>query len=216
MQVRLATITAGILLLTACGGSSSGGVAGQTATPALSPTATASATPTPTPTPVPTATPTPTPAPTPTPTPTPTPSVAPPFACQSSAAGGSASAASGIADVRVGEQAGYDRFVVEFTGPVPAYRVTVQRGTTFTQSPKGTPVVLAGTNGVLIWISPVADWTAYSDATSFQPGYPVLREARLIENFEAVQQWALGVDGTPCLRVFTLDQPARLVVDVAS
>ena len=219
--MRRAIILASVLLVAACGGNPpSGGVAGKTAAPEPSPTATASASPAPTASPTPTVTPTvaPTVAPTPTPTvaPTATPTVAPPFLCEGAATGGSAAARSAVADVRIGQHEGYDRFVVEFTGAIPAYRVTIQPGTTFTLSPRGTDVQLAGTSGILVWFSPVADWTSYSGATSFTPGYPVLREARQIENFEGIQQWGLGVQGPPCLRVFTLDGPSRLVVDVAT
>ncbi len=38
---------------------------------------------------------------------------------------------------------------------------------------------------------------------------------RLAENFEGVQQWALGVQGNASLRVYELSEPSRLVVDVS-
>lgn len=120
-----------------------------------------------------------------------------------------------VVAVRVGRHAGFDRFVIEFDGTVPTYRVRVHPSTTFTLSPKDETVVLEGTGGVLIRLFPVA-WTAYDGPTSLRPAGPVLREARLLENYEGYQQWGLGVAGTPCYRVFTLDSPARLVVDVAT
>jgi hypothetical protein len=76
-------------------------------------------------------------------------------------------------------------------------------------------VTLAGNHGVLIRIEPIGNWTSYSGPTEFDPPFPRLREARLIENFEAVQQWGLGVQGNTCVRVSTLSGPYRLVVDVA-
>ena len=89
-------------------------------------------------------------------------------------------------------------------------------GTSFTASPRGQAVTLSGTNGVLVVVHPVTNWTAYRGPVAFQPDYPVLREARQVENFEGYQQWALGIQGTPCLRVTTLTQPSRLVVDVTA
>jgi hypothetical protein len=95
---------------------------------------------------------------------------------------------------------------------------SVQRrsGTSFTESPRGQPVTLSGTNGVLVVVHPILNWTSYSGPFAFKPDYPVLRVARLVETFEGYQQWALGIQGTPCLRVTTLSAPSRLVVDVAT
>ena len=92
----------------------------------------------------------------------------------------------------------------------------LRSGTSFTDSPRGQTVTLSGTNGVLVVVHPVFNWTSYSGPFAFKPDFPVLREARQIENFEGYQQWALGIQGTPCLRVTTLASPPRLVVDVAT
>jgi hypothetical protein len=121
-----------------------------------------------------------------------------------------------VVGVRVGQHDGYDRLVIEFNGPVPSYRVQRRSGTSFTESPRGQAVTLSGTNGVLVVVHPVFNWTSYSGPFAFQPDYPVLRQALQVENFEGYQQWALGIQGTPCLRVTTLTAPYRLVVDVAA
>jgi hypothetical protein len=118
--------------------------------------------------------------------------------------------------VRVGQHDGYDRLVIEFSGPIPSYTVQRRSGTSFTESPRGQAVTLSGTNGVLVAVHPILNWTSYTGPFAVQPDYPVLREARLVENFEGYQQWALGIQGTPCMRVTTLSSPSRLVVDVAS
>jgi len=118
--------------------------------------------------------------------------------------------------VRVGQHLGYDRLVVEFNGSIPSYSVQRRSGTSFTGSPRGQAVTLGGTNGVLVVVHPVFNWTSYSGPVAFKPDYPVLREARLVENFEGYQQWALGIQGTPCLRVTILTAPPRLVVDIAA
>lgn len=141
-----------------------------------------------TPTPSATVTPSPVnPTPSPTPTPTPQPAGPPPSFVCADASGGSPQAASRVIAVRVGTHDGYDRFVIEFDGAMPAYRVQRQAGTRFVQDPSGKEVTLAGTNGVLLDLRPIADWTSYAAPSAFQPGFQFLREARLIQNFEAVR-----------------------------
>ena len=130
--------------------------------------------------------------------------------------GGSDAAGSAAVAVRLDAHDGYDRFVIEFAGAVPAYAVTRRPDAVFTRSPEGGTVQLGGTAGVLVRLHPVSDWTSYRAATALHPGLPRVREARLLENFEAVQQWGLGVAGSPALRVFTLGSPSRLVIDVST
>ncbi len=150
-----------------------------------------------------------------TPTPQPTPQLPPGFTC-TDASGGSEQTGPDVVGVRVGQHDGYDRLVIEFNGPIPSYTVQRRSGTSFTESPRGQAVTLSGTNGVLVVVHPIFNWTSYPGPFAFQPDYPFLREARLVENFEGYQQWALGVQGTPCLRVTTLTAPSRLVVDVTA
>jgi chitodextrinase len=120
-----------------------------------------------------------------------------------------------VTAVRVGSHDGYDRLVMEFSGAVPSYTVSIQSGTQFTQAPKGDTVTFEGSNGVLVTVKQI-DWTAYAGPTAFDPRYLVLQQARLVQNFEGTQQWAMGIAGTPAVRVFTLSSPARLVIDVTA
>ena len=182
-----------IVLLTACGATGNTGVR---TTPTPSATASATASPSGAPSASPSASPTP-----------------PSGFGLGSISGGSVSTAD-VTAVRVGNQSGYDRFIIEFSGGVPNYSVTPQSNATFTRSPKGDQVTLAGTSGVLIVVHNVTNWTSYSGPASFQPGYRYLRQALQVENYEGYQQWALGVQGTAYVRVMTLGSPARLVVDV--
>jgi hypothetical protein len=177
------------VLLTACGATSGTGVR-PTPTPSATPSATASASESPSASPSP-----------------------PSGFGLGSISGGSVSGAD-VTAVRVGHQSGYDRFVIEFSAGVPNFSVTPQTAATFTRSPKGDQVTLEGTSGVLIVVHSVTNWSSYSAPTSFQPGYPYLRQALQVENFEGYQQWALGVQGTAYVRVMTLGSPDRLVVDV--
>lgn len=190
-------------LLSACGSAT-----GINPPPSPSPSPSPSASPSPSPTASPTSSPTPASSPSPSPSPT-----APAgFVC-GSASGGSV-ADSTVTTTRVGQHPGYDRFVIEFGGGAPSYTVTPQGDATFTRSPRGDQVTLEGTGGVLIVVHSVTNWTSYSGPTAFHPGYPFLRQALLVENFEGYQQWALGIQGSPCVRVGVFSSPSRLVVDV--
>jgi len=137
----------------------------------------------------------------------------PAFQCSDQSGSGTGSAVTPVTDVRVGAQQGYDRFVLQFGSAIPAYTVTRQMSSTFVNTPRGDQVSLAGTQGVLVVVRPI-DWTSYNGKTQLKPGFTYLKEARQVENYEGVQQWGLGIQGAPCLRVFTLTSPMRLVVDV--
>jgi hypothetical protein len=194
-----------VLVLAACGQQSNGLGASPT------PTATTSVSPTPTPTPEPSLT----PSLSPSPTPVPSPAWPPAGFTTGSVSGGSSTAIVTVITVRDGAHPGYDRFVIEFSGAVPSYAVTPQPNSQFTLTPKGGTVMLEGTTGVLITVQHI-NWTAYAGPTSLRPEFTYLREARMIQNFEGVQQWGLGVAGIVAVRVLTLTSPARLVVDVTT
>ncbi|TME15982.1 MAG: hypothetical protein E6I70_13015 [Chloroflexi bacterium] len=118
-----------------------------------------------------------------------------------------------VTAVRVGQQSGYDRFVIEFDGPVPSYQVSTQSSATFTEDASGRTVVLDGKDGVVVTIHGAND-QGYSGSTDFKTGYPQLREARRTGSFEAVVHWGLGTSGPACLKVSTLTGPDRLVIDL--
>lgn len=207
-SVRIASATV-LVALVGCGTQST------TPRPAPSGSATASASPVlPSPSPTPTASPAPSLVPSPSATQAP---AGPPAGFgTATVAGGSAKVVTDVASVRFGQHPGYDRFVVDFSGDIPEYSVSVQPTSRFTRSPRGTEVVLQGTGGVLIRMFSIGNWNSYNLATHMTPGYPYLREAELVENFEGVQQWGLGIAGAPAVRVMVLSGPSRLVVDIAA
>ena len=192
---RLAAMSCAVAALAACGGSGGTG-ANPTPSASHSPKASASASVAP--------------------TINPSPTLPAGFAC-ADASGGSTSVGSRVTAVRADQHAdqGYDRFVIEFDGTIPGYTVKRQSNATFTQSPKGDTVALAGDHGVLVTIQPVTDWTSYSGPTAFGAIGTFIRQAKQVQNFEAVQQWGIGVQGNPCMHVTTLTSPSRLVIDIA-
>lgn len=199
----LALGVAGLVLVVAVGLQPRGAVV-------TNPAATASATPTAVPTAI------PTPA---SPSPMPSPTYAQ-IACASpqTFSGGTAGVVT-VTDVRVGTSAAYDRFVIQFDGPVPAYTVTPQGSATFTQDPTGQPLQLRGASGVRIVVHGASNSSptgspGYGGPLDLTPNYPDLQEARQLGDFERVYSWGLGLGRLSCLRVSVFTGPDRLVVDV--
>ena len=155
----------------------------------------------------------------PTPVETPPDSSLPPFVCGSSTTITSQNPqlSAYIDAIRTGTHGGYDRITIEFQNVQPSsIELRPQNGATFISSPKGEVVTLAGSAGLLIVIHGADEHTAYSGATDFKTNYPVLLEARQMEDFEGVVQWGLGLSKSACYRVFFLANPVRLVIDTQS
>jgi hypothetical protein len=169
----------------------------------------ATASPSATPSPAPTASPSPAAA---SPSPSGATSELGPFSCATVSGGGTAGVA--MTDVRVGTQAGYDRFVINYDGPVPTFRVTLQPTTTFTQDASGRPLTLQGSRGILVRVEHGSGGAGYQGPRDLKPNYPALKEAQLVGDFEGVTQWGLGIAANSCFRVLTLTGPDRLVIDV--
>ena len=117
--------------------------------------------------------------------------------------------------VSTGTHAGYDRITIEFTNSTPASTdVTPQNDASFTLGASGQPVTLAGRAGVLITMHGADEHTSYSGPLDFKTAYPVLVEARQVQDFEGTVQWGLGLSKPACYRAFFLTNPDRLVIDI--
>ena len=137
------------------------------------------------------------------------------FVCKD--ASGGAAGNSNVIAVRVGEQAGFDRFVIQFDSQVPAFTVKRQARATFTQGASGQPMTLIGSAGVLITLKSTNQGGTYTGPTDItQPGYSILKEARVVQDFEGTVQWGIGLASPVCMRAFTLSNPARLVIDFST
>lgn len=145
-----------------------------------------------------------TPTPVPTPSATPTAAALPGCAAASGAGGGHGA----VTDVRMAAHPGYDRFVMQFAGPVPQYEVRPQAGATFGA------VTLDGSAGVLVVLHDAAAAGTYGGPTDFRPGYPQLREARQLGDGGGVVEWGLGLARPTCYQLQLLPNPSRLVIDV--
>jgi hypothetical protein len=127
-----------------------------------------------------------------------------------------------IVDVRVGTHPegapGYDRIVFQFEDGIP--EVDLREGTPpFTQDPSGLPLDVAGDAFLILVMHGATGVTpdgvmTYHGQTEFAPGFLTLIELEQAGDFEAVSEWVLGMTGPACHRLFTLDSPSRLVIDL--
>jgi len=137
----------------------------------------------------------------------------PAFAC-ADASGGKTGVAN-VITARTSEQIGYDRFVLQFDGIVPTFTVKRQPKPVFSRGASGQSVTLSGTAGVLITVHSATGTTTFTGSNDiFHSDFAVIKEARQLQDFEGTVAWGLGISKPTCMRVFTLSDPARLVVDL--
>jgi hypothetical protein len=142
----------------------------------------------------------------------------PAFACTPSVAMAATTDRAQITDVRVGTHDGYDRVVFEFAAGTPQTLIEAVLPP-FVQDPSGLPLEVAGTAFLKVTmtgasrVSPDGVVT-YDGPSSFEPGFDQLVQLIQAGDFEAVSSWYLGLDGGGCIRVLTLDDPSRLVIDI--
>lgn len=158
--------------------------------------------------------------------PTDEPGTLPPFDCDLLPLEGDATAdLVNIADVRVAEHDGHDRVVFEFqayegreTG-IPEHLLR-SIDPPLRDNPRGQEMDVAGNAFLHLTLLGGTRLTAefeetYEAPLQFEERFPQLRELVEAGDFEATADWYIGLEqADPCLRVMTLDDPARLVIDV--
>jgi hypothetical protein len=123
-----------------------------------------------------------------------------------------------LAAARLARNEGFDRIVLEFEGDeLPSYHVEyIDRPVR--QCGSGDPVPIEGDGWLAIRMQPARAHddrgSATVEARAIRPALPIVREARLICDFEAHLDWVLGVSSPNHFRVVELGEPSRLVVDV--
>lgn len=141
----------------------------------------------------------------------------PAFACKDVNGPASPGGTVNVTAVRVGEELGYDRFVLQFDSRVPPFTVKRQATANFTGGASGEAISLIGSAGVLITLRSTAQASTYAGPIDYQPpAYTILKEARTVQDFEGVVQWGIGLASPACMRAFTLSDPARLVIDFST
>lgn len=149
----------------------------------------------------------------------------PPFACDLLPAEDDGDATHAlIADVRIGQHTGFDRVVFEFepgrgeAAGIPQWMLREADGPP-RESGSGKPIEVAGDRILHLTLiggtklTPEFD-VVYDGPTEFRPEFPQLVELVEGGDFEAVSDWYAGIEGEPCLRVFELESPTRLVIDL--
>lgn len=130
---------------------------------------------------------------------------------------GSADGVATLTEIRTATHENYDRLVLEFEGGVPHYDVEYPPGPLH-QCGSGNPVTVRASATLHIRLEPAAAHDEAGNATIADrdraPGLPLIRQLRVICDFEAIVELVLGVARRVPIRVFTLDAPARLVVDL--
>jgi hypothetical protein len=138
--------------------------------------------------------------------------------------GGSAADQAQLVAIRIAHNPGFDRLVFELgpsTAPgvygMPPFRIAVA---TSLSGPSGQPVPIDGSAlfGVRFQnastVNPSDGSRSYTGATSLKPTTtPLIKEVRLVEDFERVMLWGVGLQRLVCPTVLTLGSPVRLVLD---
>ena len=125
-----------------------------------------------------------------------------------------------LVDVRAARHEGFDRIVFEFQGGLPGYRVEYQAPPILGDA-SGEPVEIAGNAFLRIRFEPAAAHDpntgsqTYTGPRELSPGLPSLIEAQETGDFEAVLTWALGLSQEEDFRVYQLQDPFRIAIDVA-
>lgn len=134
------------------------------------------------------------------------------------AAPAGAQSAPTLTDVRAGGHTGFDRVVFEFRGAVPTHRVRYVDQ--LTQDGSGRPVSVAGAADLEVVFQGAnahqQDGAPTISPRRFSTGLPAVKEVAQIGDFEAVVSYGIGVDRKRPLKVSTLSNPSRLVIDVST
>jgi hypothetical protein len=122
-------------------------------------------------------------------------------------------------EIRTGSHPCLERVVLELQGDgaMPGYRVQYVDDPV-RLSPSDLEVDIAGDATLVL---SVGAWMTTMEGDGYQgpdridpTNVVVIQELRLIENFEGMHQWAIGLDRVRPFSVTTLSDPPRIVVDV--
>ena len=136
--------------------------------------------------------------------------------------GGNASNQAQLVAVRVAHNPGFDRLVFEFgpstaPGPfgMPAYAVEAASSLS---GPSGQPVTITGNAlfGARFQNASTQNpngTPSYTGSNDIKPTTPLIKEVKIVEDFERVLLWGVGLDHLVCPKVSELAGPFRVVLD---
>jgi hypothetical protein len=152
---------------------------------------------------------------------TPSPGSSPDTACPRTT-GGNASNQAQLVAVRLAHQPGFDRLVFEFgqstaPGPFGMPGYTIETATSLS-GPSGQPVTVMGNAlfGARFQNASTQNpngTPSYTGSNDLKPTTPLIKEVKIVEDFERVLLWGIGLDHLACPKVSELAGPLRVVVD---
>jgi hypothetical protein len=123
--------------------------------------------------------------------------------------------------IRTGSHDGYDRVVLQFRNDLPSWRVGYVDQV---PSESGATVPLEGAASLFVQVDPA--WAhdldtppyaaTYTGPRTLTPRYAMLRQVRLVDEFEGHLTFGVGLQRRAGFRVLELRGPPRLAIDVAS
>jgi hypothetical protein len=127
-----------------------------------------------------------------------------------------------LTNVRFGAHPGYTRIVLDFVGHgVPEYFIRYETGP-FLSDGAGEPVEVEGDAFLAVTITPGATYDPEDMSPTYEghhrlvPRLDPIVEMVLTGDFEATLTWVIGLTDQKGFRVFVLDDPLRVVIDIAS
>ena len=123
-----------------------------------------------------------------------------------------------LRDVRAARHENYDRVVFEFEGAqLPSFKIEYI-GKPVRACGSGEVVPFAGDAWLSVRFSAANAHTDAGEATikdrTRSPNLPIVKDLKLICDFEAEVEWVMGVSAPNKYRVLELRSPTRLVVDI--
>jgi hypothetical protein len=127
-----------------------------------------------------------------------------------------------LTSVAVSSQKHFTRIVFEFRDTLPGYKVDYATRP-ITQDGSGKEVQVAGDEALLVRFEPSSGFDTeaagggkptYTGSKRIAAGSPAVTEVVQVGDFEAVLQWAVGLNGRRPFRIVALPSQARLVLDV--
>jgi hypothetical protein len=128
--------------------------------------------------------------------------------------GAKSSAIPRVVGARAAGHAGFDRFVIELSGPGATFRVEETKSATFIQDGSGDPITVPGMAGLDVLVRGV-DWTSSANVGNFAVGdAKIMTKVTPGTLFEGDLTLGIGLARQACYHVTQLDNPSRLVIDV--
>lgn len=122
-----------------------------------------------------------------------------------------------LTDVRVGKHDGFTRIVFDFDGAgEPWWSVGYTAG--IVGGGSGEPCAVDGAAILAVSVQPgSAFWVeqTFFGSVEMSPDLGSVVQVTYCEDFEAALQYGIGVSGTKAFDAYTLDDPQRLVIDIA-